>query len=788
MVNSHPSLIMTLVVGLLMAVALQLLLANLGVAAGVTFLSVASTETSESNFQKPEEDNRRHNIGFLLGFATLASVNLALFIACFLAVKLSMATHALTGAVLGVVIWSAYLLLLAWLGSSAIGFLLGSVGEVIGLGWQGLKTLVQFVAGRKPDAIESRLQQQITAELAMIRETQQALNAANLEGLQAILQPALAAASLAPTSQPDLNADILEFLKSAQANELTLEELDRRLQQLERPQESDQASLWSVDVKPFLHAIRSRIDLSDLDVQRVMDYIRYFPDQIGETIEKIGELILPTSTIRDDVEDFLLNADLTQLSRKSIKSDFTAVIYDAEADPHLVHQQLSQLTSEQFREMLQQRGDLAAKKIPKIVDRLAAIQQDVLGSVSATIAQARFQQSNQPILDYLRTATLTELKPKQIQKRLKQGLEQSETQIIEWVEQLQALDRACLSQALLARDDLEQTTIETLVEQLETSRDRVIREIQDLQVQVEAHAETLWQDWLNYLSHSSEKLNTRNLKRQLKPLVRAAKVSPGLLKPYLPDYDRNFIEQQLNDRGDLTEKQIQQVSQRVEKVWQSVFEPSAPSESSIASLTGQVTQALTDYFHQTLQQGDLSALDFTTVQPDLLKVLKSLSIPTGVSSLMTLIDWQQVINQLIEQYSLAPTQAKTLMQTLQQTIYAISKPPRRWAVRAQAAMPTATVDSILNLGTELPNTVIQPVIQQFDQVRSQVTQQVEQLQQQAQQRVETLKLQAQQQMIMARKTAVTAAWWLFGTALTSLITSAIAGFLAVTQFTPLLVH
>ncbi|MBL1177480.1 MAG: hypothetical protein FWK01_20730 [Pantanalinema sp. GBBB05] len=775
---------MTLVVGLLVAFALQLLLANLGLAAGITLLGKDSSavEAQASDYEPPSEEHNHRNIGFLLGCATLASVNLALFTACFLAVRLSLAADALTGAVLGMVIWSAYLLLLVWLGSSAIGVLLGSISEVIGLGWQGLRTIIQFILGRQPEAIESRLQQQITAELAMIRETQQALNAANLDSLQTLLKPALTSGEVTPPSQPNLDAEILNFLKSAQANELTLEALDRRLQQLEHHPEPEQANSWALDVKPLLRAVRSRVDLSDLDVERVINYIREFPQQIGETVDKISEFILPKQTIQDDVEEFLLTTDLAQLHRKRLKSEFTSVIYDAEADPYLVSQQLSQLTPDQLTAMLQQRTDLSVKKLTKIVDRLEVVRQEVLETVNTQIAQIRFQAINQPIVDYLRTAALTDFKPKQIHKQLKRHLEQSPTAIDEWTVQLQHLKREFLSQPLMEREDLDSETVEHVLVQLEGSRDRLITEIQELQTQVQAEAEILWQDWLNYLSQSSEKLNTQNIKRQLKTLLKAAKVAPSLVKPYLPGYDRSVIEQQLTYREDLTAKQIQQVSDRVEKVWQTIFTPSDLPQPTISSLADRITQTLTDYLQQTVQQSDLTSLDLSTVQQDLLQLVKSLSVPTGVSSLLTLVDWQQVIRQITEQKRLPAADTTQFIQILQQAIYSISKPPRRWAIRAQAAIQDTAVDSMLKLSAELPEAVMQHV----DQTRSHLVQQVEQLQLQAQQRVDLLKHQAQQQMEMARKTAVTAAWWLFSTALTSLITSAIAGFLAATQFTPVL--
>jgi hypothetical protein len=63
--------------------------------------------------------------------------------------------------------------------------------------------------------------------------------------------------------------------------------------------------------------------------------------------------------------------------------------------------------------------------------------------------------------------------------------------------------------------------------------------------------------------------------------------------------------------------------------------------------------------------------------------------------------------------------------------------------------------------------------------------QAQQVQQEVQKRFKAVKQQAQQQAVETQKIAASAAWWLFGTALTSLAASAIAGVMAVNSLSTL---
>ncbi|HEY9656531.1 MAG TPA: hypothetical protein V6C50_13680, partial [Crinalium sp.] len=157
----------TLFTGLLLAFAVQLLLTTLGVAAGVTAIgALPSTQSNDEPEAATTSSNTAGKLGFAIGASTLLTVNVVLFIACFLAVKLSLVSSPTLGAVLGVVIWSGYFLSVLWLSTKAAGSLLGTLFGAISGGVQTLVTTIATALTRKEktaDALPAALSKRMAA-------------------------------------------------------------------------------------------------------------------------------------------------------------------------------------------------------------------------------------------------------------------------------------------------------------------------------------------------------------------------------------------------------------------------------------------------------------------------------------------------------------------------------------------------------------------------------------------------------------------------------------------------
>ncbi|HEY9698935.1 MAG TPA: MFS transporter [Trichocoleus sp.] len=137
---SGPQFFVALISGILLAFAIQLVLTNLSVAAGISYLGRSDSHDSSPHSHSSSDGagTTIRKIGFGVGLWTLISVSISLFIACYLAVQLSLLTSSGLGAIIGLVIWAAYFSLLVWVSSSTVGSLIGSVVQAATSGFQAI--------------------------------------------------------------------------------------------------------------------------------------------------------------------------------------------------------------------------------------------------------------------------------------------------------------------------------------------------------------------------------------------------------------------------------------------------------------------------------------------------------------------------------------------------------------------------------------------------------------------------------------------------------------------------
>jgi hypothetical protein len=105
LIFSGPQFFIALISGLVLAFGFQLLLTNLSVAAGISYVGHHSSSGSSSG-----GGSTGKKISTAFGVWTLITVSLAIFFACLLAVKLSLYNSILLGSITGLVIWGTYFL------------------------------------------------------------------------------------------------------------------------------------------------------------------------------------------------------------------------------------------------------------------------------------------------------------------------------------------------------------------------------------------------------------------------------------------------------------------------------------------------------------------------------------------------------------------------------------------------------------------------------------------------------------------------------------------------------
>ena len=754
LVFSGPQFFIALIAGILMAFAFQFLLTNFTLAAGI------------SAGDNPLEDaetwgGKIKAVEFKLGALALVTVNIALFIACFLAVKLTLINSLTLGAITGVVIWSAYFLLLLWVSSTAVGSVVGSVANTASSGLQGVMTIVTTALGGRAanaqivntveESVEAvRRELSSTVDPTRLQETVQDYVAdlpipnLDLKQIRNDLENLLSGSELRSIAESDIlqnvnrqtfvdlvssrtdlskqdingiadqleaawqkvlgqpyktepQAKLLNFLQSASPEELTSDQLSDKLGQLVGvgAGKSDGGNgnggfgeqAAQIGVSALMNRVLSRTDLSDLDVEKISSQLQQFKDQATEEAKHLSSEVAervpgqPFSTIKADVENYLINSKPWHLNRETIKQEFKDVIYDAEAAPKAVRQQLEQLNRDDLVNLLESRDNFTSEKIADIADQLEGIRQEVLETVQDAESEEKSQDIRTRVENYLRHTNKEELNPEGIERDFQALLDDPQAGIDALRDRLSQFDRDTLIQLLSQREDLSQEDIEQRVNQLESTRDRVLSQAQELQDQAKSKADELRGKVEDYLRHTNkEELNPDAIENELQTLLDDPQAGLSALRQRLSQFDRDTLVQLLNQREDLSQEEINQVIDQFLNVRDTILNAPRELAGNAKQQYEQITHKIAEYLRNT----NLEELDPEGIKQDLAKLLDDPKQGAlAVREHLAQVDRETLVKLLSQRDDLSEEQVNRTIDQVQNAIQSIVKAPRRLASRAK---------------------------------------------------------------------------------------------------------
>ena len=757
LVFSGPQFFIALVAGVLMAFAFQFLLTNFTVAAGISSGENPVDADSDDSWGRAVRE-----VESKVGLWTLVTVNIALFIACFLAVKLTLINSVTLGAITGVVIWSAYFLLLLWVSSTAIGSIVGSIANTAGSGIQGVMAVAATALGGSaanaqivntveasvaavrrelssavdPTRVRETVQDYVadlqlpTLDLKQIRnDFEKLLTSSELRSLtdSEVLQNVNRQtfvdliSSRTDLSKQDVNriADqleaawqqvlgqqqqtspqekVLNFLKSASPEELTSGQLSDKIGQLVGVGAGKGANgnggnglgeqALQLGVSTLVGTLLTRTDLSDVDVEKISSQLQQLKDKTTEQAKTLASQVadkLPEqsfNTIKADIEDYLLNSKPWHLNRETIKQEFKDVIYDVEAAPKAVRQQLEQLNRDDFVKVLESRGNFTSDRIADIANQLEEIRKEVLETVQSSESQEQSQDLRSRIENYLRSTGKEELNPEGIERDFQALLEDPDAGVEALSHRFSQFNRDTLTQMLKdARQDISDEEANQIIERLESTRDRVLSEAENLGHQAKFKAQELGHKIESYLRNTNkEELNPDAIEQELQTLLDDPQAGIKALRERLSQFDRDTVVQLLNQRGDLSEEQINQTIDQFEQVRDRILH--APQE-----LTGRAKEQydrITSQIAEYLRNTNLEELDPEGIKQDLAKLLDdpkpgALALRERLSQ----VDRETLVKLLSQRQDLSEEQVNQIIDRLQDAIGRIVKSPRRLASRAK---------------------------------------------------------------------------------------------------------
>ncbi|MEM7553459.1 MAG: MFS transporter [Cyanobacteria bacterium P01_A01_bin.84] len=762
LVFSGPQFFSALVSGVVMAFAFQLLLTNLGVAAGISLLGgSSSSDEYDSQDDSGGLGTTIRKISLVVGLGTLVSVTIAVFFACTFAVKLSLFASPVSGAIVGLVIWATYFSLLIWVSSATIGSLIGSVVNSATSGFQAILGTAAAAIGTKAaskevvataEAAVSAVRREIGAAIdpvslrENVEEYIETIRPRNLD-LDAIasdfeqildddnLQEIVSSDSIkninrqtfvdlvsdrSDLSKKDINkiADKLEsvwrktlkkvppqqdrmgefvdYLKSASREQLVGNELSDKLNDLvyeirQRRKSTEQGSAvvpqsLSTGFNALAGIVMGRTDLSDFDVERVTDQLQQFRGYLGDQTDKIATRVgvkdnTPPSTVRKDIENYLLNSHPWQLKPQNLEIEFRDLIYDPAADPGTVADELRKINYSDFTELLDRKGLLTQTKIKTIANILEGIRLEILAVAEAAQEREASIAVFAEVEEYLLKTPRNRFTPEKIRLDFKPILEDHNIDYEHLNNRLSQFDRPTFERLLESRGDFTSVEIAAIANELETVKNSVLKESSETFGVAKTTAEAQWRKVQSYLRDTGrEELNPMVIERELKLLLDDPDAGAAVLKARMSQFDRNTLVQLLTIRNDLDEQQVNEVIDSVERAWTRVrYTPqklALRAQEQYQQAIGSISQYLRDTGKKELSpQG---------IKRDLQLLLNDPKLGAkAIRQRLAAIDRDTLVQLLSQRDDLEETQVNQVIDEVQNTIRAIAKSPRRIATRTQ---------------------------------------------------------------------------------------------------------
>jgi hypothetical protein len=581
---SGPKIFVALLAGVVMAFAFQLLFTNFSVAVGISSLGSDSYPKTESDTL----GGTIRKVEATVGFWALITASIALFIACFLAVKLSLIESALLGAIIGVVIWSAYFSLLVWLGSSAVGSLIGTVVSTATSGFQGLMGTATAALG----ANAAQKQMVSTAEeitAAVRREFTSGLDA---ESMRNTLQSSLASLPLPKLDLKEIRTQFDNLLKDADLQSL-----------------GDSDLLKNINRQTFVDIISSRTDFSKEDINRIADQLEAAWQQSLNRQNPTEQVInLLQSATPEELNSDQLGKRLQQLvtvgggnGQQSNGIMRQAVTYglSAVAPAVLNRVNLSDIDFEKLTNQLQKlKGQVQQVDVDKITNQLQKLREQTIETVAETIPTQPYNAIKADVEDYIQNSFPWHFNRMTLKDEFKDVIYDPNANPATVRRELEELNQEYFANLLTQRGDISEARVKEIASQLENVRTEVLETVQ--QAEVRESSQNLRSRVENYLrSTGKEELNPETMEQDFGKLLEDPEASFEDLTERLQVFDRDTFVQLLQQREDISEEEANNIVSQVERIRDNVLNRAKQLQEQATAKADELRQTVEDYLRNT---------------------------------------------------------------------------------------------------------------------------------------------------------------------------------------------
>lgn len=656
---SGPQFFIALISGLVLAFGFHLLLTNLSIAAGISY--VGHSSSSKTSSRSSSSGSTTKKIGTAFGVWTLVTVSLALFFACLLAVKLGLYASPLLGAITGLVIWGTYFCLLFWFSSTTVGSLIGSVVKTATSSFQSLVGAATAAVGARSAGNQ-------------IVETAEATAAAVRRELTA------------GWTGSDIRDTLQEYLTTLRSPSLSTEGLEAEFERLIR--ESDLTSVADADTlsqlnrDTFEKLVSSRTDLSRQEAGRVADRL------YGIWRKTAGK---PSGTAAiSELVDYLKSANPRQLVSEELGDRLDEFL--AEYRQQNRNQQSSPLSHglNTLMGIIMGRADLSDLDVEKITSRLKQVQRQLGGQVEAISSQFSGEEPYSAIKadveTYLTNAYPWQLQPHRLQEQFWNVIYDPFADPGLMRQELLNLNRPFFCEVLASRGLLTQAEISRVANLLEDVRRRALAEVSE-RYRIEAAKDTQMKIYTFLQQTPKAELMSDMGTSAFRSLLDDPYADSNDLRERFSPFGYEAFMQTLGNRNDMDNTEAQQVASRMEGVMNNVHADAEGLQSSARARVDNQWQALQHH----LQSTGKSELNPEGIKADLKTLLNEPDAGIHrVRQRLAQFDRDTLVQLLSQRHDLSEAEVQSTIDQIESAWYRSINAPAALTAQAKAKYDEAT--------------------------------------------------------------------------------------------------
>jgi len=592
-----------------------------------------------------------------------------------------------------------------------------------------------------PQAVAAELRQINRAEFVEILKQKGLLSQAQIRSKANILDAirleviTTAEAAQAREKNVELMVEVEQYLTTVPKNHLNSEKIQLEfkplLEDFDATSEQLSTRLAVLDRPTLERMLELRGDMDAIEASAIAGELEIARDRaLEENQQNVAQAKVVADRQWQQVQSYLRDTGKGELNPDGIKRELNLLLKDPQAGGSVLKARLSNFDRDTLVQLLSQRQDLNQDQIEDTIDSVEGSWMTIANAPQKLVgkAQEQYDQATSEIASYLRRTGKPELNPKGIERDLTLLFNNPKLGSKAIRQRLSTMDRDTLVQLLSQRQDLSQSDVEQVINDVQSTLKTIAKAPRRAAIRTQETVQDFKGSIADYLrSTDKAELSPTGIKRDIELLLNDPRAGAENLKDRLSSFDRSTLTAILTQREDISKADVDNVVDQILEVRDSVMSQLQIVQDKVQSVIDRILAKVKAY----LNSLDRPELAYEGIKRDINVMFD---------------DPQAGFVALKDRFS---------------------------------SVDRNTMVAVMSSRQDISQADANRIINQVERTRDRTLQRAERIQTETAIRLESAKKQAARQVEDTRKAAAVASWWLFLTGLVSAIASAGAGALGV---------